>query len=311
VQPPPPTCQPTGSAEYADNARSFDLTAPVVAIFRDSATSSETCRPCQEDIDCDDDVFCNGAEICVAGVCQPGTMPTCDDFVGCTDDSCDTATDSCVNTPVDALCDNSLYCDGVETCNPTVGCEPDLPVDCNDGVPCTDDSCNEATDECDHIPDDADCSNDLFCDGAEICNPDSGCKTGLPEDCLDFVECTLDSCNEDSDECDHEPDHLACDNGDFCDGFEVCDPVKGCVGGPPQDCDDGIACTDDSCKGEACQHRDNCPGGQACREASGECMRACQTEADCEDGIDCTFDKCLFDLMQPETGFCKRVNHCY
>jgi hypothetical protein len=47
---------------------------------------------------CDDGVFCNGAETCAPpGGCVGGTPPSCDDGVDCTADSCDTATDACVN----------------------------------------------------------------------------------------------------------------------------------------------------------------------------------------------------------------------
>jgi len=58
---------------------------------------------CTTDADCDDGLYCNGAETCVAGVCQAGTPP-CDDGVACTIDSCDEATQSCTYTPDDTAC---------------------------------------------------------------------------------------------------------------------------------------------------------------------------------------------------------------
>ncbi len=39
---------------------------------------------CTVDADCDDGLFCNGAETCNAGSCQAGTAPVCDDGVACT-----------------------------------------------------------------------------------------------------------------------------------------------------------------------------------------------------------------------------------
>ena len=42
---------------------------------------------CTTDAECDDGVFCNGEEVCGAGgVCEAGTVPECDDGVGCTAD---------------------------------------------------------------------------------------------------------------------------------------------------------------------------------------------------------------------------------
>ncbi|MGB0589717.1 MAG: proprotein convertase P-domain-containing protein [Myxococcota bacterium] len=43
---------------------------------------------CASDADCDDGGMCNGAEVCNAGTCAPGTPPNCDDGDGCTVDVC-------------------------------------------------------------------------------------------------------------------------------------------------------------------------------------------------------------------------------
>ncbi len=121
---------------------------------------------CTDDMQCDDGVFCNGGEFCdtgATGQCQPGTPPDCDDGVACTTDMCDTATDMCVNTPDDAQCDDGAFCNGVETCDPNNDCQAGTPVDCDDGDICTDDSCNEQTDQCDNI---FDPDNDPSCNGA-------------------------------------------------------------------------------------------------------------------------------------------------
>jgi hypothetical protein len=50
---------------------------------------------CTGNPDCDDGLFCNGAETCVTGTCQAGTPPNCDDGVACTTDSCNEASDAC------------------------------------------------------------------------------------------------------------------------------------------------------------------------------------------------------------------------
>ncbi len=197
---------------------------------------------CNVDADCIDSLFCNGVESCVDNLCQAGTPVACDDGVACTDDVCDEAADACTFPPNDAFCSNGLFCDGAETCDPVAGCQDAPPVDCDDGVACTVDSCDEAADACNNSPDDGVCDNGLFCDGAEVCDTALGCQNAPPIDCDDGVGCTADACNEATDSCDNVADDAVCDNGLFCDGAETCDPVLDCQDGPDPcffGCDDG------------------------------------------------------------------------
>jgi hypothetical protein len=76
------------------------------------------------------------------------------------------------------------------------------PAECDDGVTCTDDSCDPAI-GCSNTPNDANCDNGLFCDGDETCDAVADCQAGLPPICDDAEACTLDECNEASDMCDH------------------------------------------------------------------------------------------------------------
>ena len=151
---------------------------------------------CVVDADCSNGLFCDGVETCNAGSCQAGTAPTCDDGIACTVDTCNESTDSCDAPPSDALCDNGLFCDGSETCSATLGCQAGTAPNCDDGVACTVDSCNEGTDSCDNGPDDLFCSNGLFCDGTEICNATLGCQAG-PAPCTGPGQ----TCNDTTDTC--------------------------------------------------------------------------------------------------------------
>ena len=46
----------------------------------------------------------------------------------------------------------------------------------------------------------------------------------------------------------HEAGAIPCDDGDLCNGEEVCDPTTGaCIAGTPPEIDDSIACTLDTC----------------------------------------------------------------
>jgi len=97
---------------------------------------------CDSGADCSDGVFCNGEELCVDGSCEPGVELDCNDDVSCTIDSCNEEMDVCDNVPTDAMCDNDLFCDGVETCDVELGC-------LSGEYPCEpEETCDEVGDVC-------------------------------------------------------------------------------------------------------------------------------------------------------------------
>ncbi|UCC32271.1 MAG: hypothetical protein JSU86_08300, partial [Phycisphaerales bacterium] len=163
----------------------------------------------------DDGWFCNGTESCDAQLgCvssgDPCAGQVCDDLddvcvdcltdtdcidrISCTEDACDLVTHLCVHTPNDVACDNGFFCDGAEWCHSVADCQTGMPVDCDDGVACTDDACNEGTESCDNLPNDANCDNGFFCDGAEWCDPVADCQAGNDP-------CPGQPCNESIDAC--------------------------------------------------------------------------------------------------------------
>lgn len=95
---------------------------------------------CMADADCDDEVFCNGAEVCVAGDCVAGDPP-CPTDQPCVE--CDENADACTvpECVFDADCDDGRFCNGLERCSDCV---------CESGEePCRDDQvCDEDIDEC-------------------------------------------------------------------------------------------------------------------------------------------------------------------
>ncbi|MCP4198258.1 MAG: hypothetical protein GY762_13995 [Proteobacteria bacterium] len=115
---------------------------------------------------------------------------------------------------------------------------------------------------CVNCRNDADCVDNNPCTESEGCNATSGlCNSGTPVDC---------------------------DDGDFCNGIEVCDPTDNdgdpCHASPALVCDDENDCTDDSC--------DN---------ATGCVYDALDTPDECcmptvpgtyDDGLQCTDDTC-------------------
>lgn len=94
--------------------------------------------------------------------------------------------------------------------------------------------------DCPPCEGDADCSDGLFCNGEERCDPSAdgadpktGCTPGQPVECNDGVECTVDLCDENTRSCVSEPDHASCDDGFAC-SEDLCAPdassdPSGCV----------------------------------------------------------------------------------
>jgi len=113
---------------------------------------------------------------------------------------------------------------------------------------------------------------------------DAGQPLGKPclddPQCDDAIDCTTDRCDPDYRRCRNTPDDLACQNHRYCDGVEICDPVRGCIEGVPVTCSDTDSCTIDRCvESQAiCTHelRDadgdgdpdyHCAGGNDCNDA--------------------------------------------
>lgn len=224
-----------------------------------------------------------------AGAACPGG---CDDGVACTVDRCEDG--SCRHAPDDGMCpaeercnpvlgcvpfrctrdaecDDGLYCNGAETCDPEAGdgetgCVAGEPVDCDDGAACTADRCDEELDRCVSEPDDAVCD--------------------------DGVDCTVDRCDP-AGEADERGCVIEADDA-FCDGFcimgGVCNPSVGCVGGTERDCREGDPCTADTCNEAAamCEHELRDEDGDSFGTASAfgsEGLVSCDG-TDCDDGDD-------------------------
>lgn len=174
---------------------------------------------CRNDGDCDDGTFCNGQETCIDGECQAGTPVNCDDGLACTADFCSPGQDACTHLPNNALCNNQSFCDGLETCDPNVGCVAgDEPCD---GL------CDEGLNACVECLTNADCSDGVFCNGAEVCSPDGFCDPGS-------TPCAgSEFCSETQDACVECFNHSDCDDGQFCNGAETCNNGTCSAGSAP------------------------------------------------------------------------------
>ena len=256
---------------------------------------------------CDNGIFCDGDEVCdPMNDCQAALEPRdIDDGVSCTEDFCDEGTDTITHTPMDSLCDDGLFCTGVETCDAVNDCQGGTPPSIDDGVGCTDDLCDEVNDTIVHLGNDANCNNNLFCDGVETCDPINDCQAGMPPVVDDGVPCTDDSCDEVNDVAVNTPNDANCQNGLFCDGTEVCDAVADCQPGTPVAIDDGIACTDDSCD-ETNDVVVNAVNDGNCNDNDGCTLDTCDAANDCQFAQDIACSSC--NAMLYDNGAFDSVN---
>jgi hypothetical protein len=302
----PITCTPDAFActiEACDEAAAACRSTPdsssctsgnvCTATSGDPASGCTPGRTCTTSAECDDGNVCNGAETCGGGICRSGTNLSCNDGVGCTLDSCD-PTMGCQHVTSDAICDDHLVCNGIEMCNATLGCQAGAPLVCSDAFGCTADSCSEAAGGCLHVPNDTLCSDGQLCNGAETCVIGAGCQAGAPPSCSDGIACTLDACSSGANACTHTPMDALCSNGSFCDGVESCSATLGCVAGTPVNCNDGLACSTDTCVEAtmACDHTYDsslCSSGNVCTASGCQPGRACTgpTASVCNDGQFC------------------------
>ncbi len=272
---------------------------------------------CKSDADCaklDDNDKCNGTLTCdAAGKCviSSGSKVVCDK-TGCNKSSCIKATGECVidNDVGGSKCDDNNKCTTKDACGLDPGgsgkgtCKGGPATNCNDGNPCTKDSCKPA-DGCKHNN-----QPGMVCDDNDACSTGTTCIAGVcaggqKKSCDDGNPCTKDSCDLKTAKCIN--DALAvgatCDDGDKCTSGDVCSGGK-CKPAKLIDCDDGNACTIDSCAAATgkCGHNNKNDGlkcGVNGKCVSGKCVldKGCKGKQDgatCDDGNPCTAnDSCL------------------
>jgi hypothetical protein len=136
----------------------------------------------------------------------------------------------------------------------------------------------------------------------------TGCESTRPADdtaqcgtCDDSNPCTKGGCDEDTGECTHDP--LAdgnCSDDDACTKDDTCKDGA-CAAGAKLKCDDGSACTSDTCDtATGCASVNNtvaCDDGDPCTEKDSCVAGACRAgkPRKCDDGDDCTTNSCGTD----------------
>jgi hypothetical protein len=210
-------------------------------------------------------------------------------------------------------------CDGNGTPN---SCGDGTLLNCDDGNPCTTDTCDAAT-GCVHTDNIDPCDDGSLCTLNDTCG--GGACHGTSLNCDDYNPCTVDSCDPQSG-CVHvpEPEFTYCDDYDACTGTEYCDGYGTCVSVYPPQCDDHVVCTEDYCDpatgcayrmypaGTSCSDGNACNGVELC-DGNGGC--ALGAPLDCDDDNPCTADWCDTQsrcVHTPEPAYtpCDNYNAC-
>jgi len=264
----------------------------------DNPCTTDSCDPvsgCKHQLNnapCDDSNACTLQDACVNGKCVFASVLSCEDGNICTDNFCDPVK-GCVSSLNKAPCDDGSVCTTGDHCH-LGACISSGMLTCNDGNPCTDDSCENLT-GCAFKPNSAPCDDGSACTVNDKCSS-GACKAGAPLSCDDANACTFDACDP-ATGCQHTPAAGACDDLDQCTVNDKCDAGK-CAPGAILPCNDGNPCTDDSCAAEvgcvfvpnnaACTDGNACTGVDQC--SGGSCLAG--APIDCNDGQACTQDSC-------------------
>lgn len=254
-------------------------------------------------------------------VCRPAAGP-CD-----IPEECDGTSVICPanqqKSPGDS-CSTGRFCFVGETCNDNLQCTG-TPRDCSDAYACTDDSCNENRNRCDHIKNDGFCLNSIgdvhdcgtptcVADGSQGSDSD-GCKvvpSGQGEICeVATAECRLDKvCDGTHIDCPQNfpiaPNQTPCNDGLYCTVNDQCS--SGVCGGSARDCSDAFGCTVDSCDDDlnTCLHtssdlycENHPPAGSDPR---------CIGASSCQPGPQTSPSGCLFEPVNtPNAVICREA----
>ncbi len=264
---------------------------------------------CKLDSECEDGDGCTVDYCSYSGLCvsyERWNCTPCD-----TDDQCETQVQTQCSYASEMSwtegCMPDGYCDRVwtETRFCPNGCDDaafmcleDADVDCQDGNPCTLDTFNPTTQECENTQTNEGlaCEDNLNCTYNELCS--SGmCVAGAnyaDTYCADNNPCTTDACVETPFMCSNTL--KSCDDGNACTNDSCNGATGGCVNSA-KSCNDGAPCTIDSCvasTGACASTAKNCDDGNSCTTDScdsvtGNCVNAGKT---CNDNNACTTDSC-------------------
>ncbi|NOX57671.1 MAG: hypothetical protein GXP29_02280, partial [Planctomycetes bacterium] len=241
---------------------------------------------CDEPTDtCVDNLDCNNN-----GVADP-----LDIFGGTSNDiNTNNVPDECDECLNDNDCADTLFCNGVETCDV--------------------DTCVAGTDAC---------LTGQTCDEAAATCPPTGadCNTNGIGDATDIAMGTSADLNTNSipDECDDCFNDAGCDDGDFCNGAETCDTDTCQPGANPcllgEVCDKPTdVCSQPDCNTNSIGDLDDIAAGTSddtnTNGIPDEC-EGCTTDTECDDGLFCNgTEVCINSVCESPGGACQPGQSC-
>jgi len=144
---------------------------------------------------------------------------------------------------------------------------------CNDGNPCTKDTCTGEVCSYPAAASGTSCSDGNACNGAETCDGKGVCKAGTAVTCTAQDQChAAGTCDSSTGTCSNpaKPDGTTCNDNNLCTVSDIC--KAGVCSGTAYSCDDKLACTTDTCKGDGtCTHTiaaNNCSISNICYAAN-------------------------------------------
>ncbi|MBI5531669.1 MAG: hypothetical protein HY898_03065 [Deltaproteobacteria bacterium] len=253
-----------------DDPCTTDSCEPSSGCHHANAPSSTAC---DDDNPCTTNDHCNGHGRCISG------GPTdCDDGNDCTVDNCVRRL-GCTHRPRNnhAACDDQNACTQGDRCDGAGQCAAGHPIICDDGNPCTVDSCDPAT-GCvfSPAPTTVSCTDGNGCTTGDHCDGQGACASGAPVVCDDSNSCTADLCETETGACLYlnEDVTVSCNDNVLCTAGDHCDGLGTCIG----TVDISIACDDNN----ACTGPDQCTQQATCAGVL----------IDPSDGNPCTTDTC-------------------
>ncbi|MCX6781229.1 MAG: hypothetical protein NT003_03910 [Candidatus Magasanikbacteria bacterium] len=214
----------------------------------DSCDPNSGCvNPPDDGATCSDGSKCTDQDKCKQGKCL-GIALQCNDGNECTEDTCGQQTGACQFNPLPGKqCLDATVCTKDDICNSNGSCVGSK-VSCDDGNPCTSDTCDPVSG----------CKfqnvNGIPCTGGACTQSDTCqqgvCKVGVNL-CDDNNDCTIDKCDSKTATCSNTAlvvtlgQAIVCDDSNPCTKLDQCQTGGTCMGSYA--CDDGKPCTADSC----------------------------------------------------------------
>ncbi len=224
----------------------------------DSCDPKTGCKKVPHTSACDaDGDLCTVGDACKSGTCIVGKVTkNCEDNEPCTSESCVKSTGKCAVKKLAKSCDDGSLCTVGDACanDPKTGAWTCLPASvkkCDDANPCTDDSC-DAKKGCANVNNKGGCDADgNACTVGDYCVA-GVCKVGgLPKNCDDKNQCTVETCVKSTGLCAYQEQSKSCDDANPCTVADKCGSDKAkkwvCLPGAAKQCDDGNICTKDAC----------------------------------------------------------------